>query len=88
MNAHFQLRVASKSVHLLVLICLFGKFAMLRVPMGWTSSGDYLNIKNNCLLAGLDRSIKIFDNVLLQPKSRSEAHALFAEVLTKAISKN
>merc|ERR1711954_246071 len=71
-QANFQLRVAEESVHLLVFICPYGKYAMLRVLMGWTSSGDYLNIETRCLLSRLDRSIKIFDDIFLQPQSESK----------------
>ena len=87
-QAYFQLRVAEESVHLLVFIYPWGKYAMLRMPMGWTSSGDYLNIETRCLLSGLDRSIKIFDDLLLQPQSRSKACQLCAKVLSQAIAKN
>ena len=58
------------------------------VPLGWTSSGDYLNIETRCLLSGLDRSIKIFDDLLLQPQKNSEAYQLCAKVLSQAIAKN
>ena len=50
-QAYFQLRVAEESVHLLVFICPYSKYAMLCVPMGWTSSSDYLNIETRCLLS-------------------------------------
>ena len=37
-QAYFQLRVAEESVHLLVFICPYKKYAMLHI------SSDYLNI--------------------------------------------
>ena len=75
-QAYFQLMVAEESVHLLVFLCQWGKMVIARVPMGWTSSGDYLHIETRCLLSGMDRSIKIFNNLLLQPQSGSEAYKL------------
>ena len=62
--------------------------AMNRLPMVWTGSGDYLHITTRCLLAGLDRSINIFDDLLLQPESGSEAYRMAAQVLIQAIGKN
>ena len=41
-NLFFQLRAAEESMQLLIFICPYGKFAMLRVLMGWISFGDYL----------------------------------------------
>ena len=40
------------------------------------------------LLAGLNRALHIFDDVLLQPKNRTQAYELCTEVLVVAISKN
>ena len=74
MNAYFQLRVVKESMHLLVLICPFGKFSILMVPMVWTSLGDFLNIETRCLLSGFDMSIETFDDVLLQQRSGSQAN--------------
>ena len=87
-QAYFQLKVAEESVPLLVFLCQHGKFAMNRLPMGWTGSGDYLHITTRCLLAGLDRSVNIFDDLLLQPQSASEAYKVTAQVLIQAIGKN
>ena len=84
-QAYFQLKVAEESVHLLVFLCPWGKMAMNRLPMGWTGSGDYLHITTRCLLAGLDRSINIFDDLLLQPESGSEAYRV-AEIFSVQIS--
>ena len=61
---------------------------MLCVPMGWTSSGDYLHIETRCLLSGMDRGIKIFNDLLLQPQSGSKAYKLCSQVLSQAIGKN
>ena len=36
-NAYFQLHVAKESIHMLVFMCPWGKFAMLGLPMGCTS---------------------------------------------------
>ena len=57
------------------------------LPMGWTGSGNYLHITTRCLLAGLDRSVNIFDDLLLQPQSASEAYRVAAQVLIQAIGK-
>ena len=84
-QAYFQLKVAEESVPLLVFLCQHGKFAMNRLPMGWTGSGDYLHITTRCLLAGLDRSVNIFDDLLLQPQSASEAYKVTVQVLIQAI---
>ena len=62
--------------------------AMSWLPIGWTESGDYLHITSRALLSGMDRSINIFDDLLLQPQSGSEAYKLGSQVLCQAISKN
>ena len=87
-QAYFQLKVAEESVPLLVFLCPWGKMAMNKLPMGWTGSGDYLHITTRCLLAGLDRSVNIFNDLLLQPQSGSEAYRVAAQVLIQAIGKN
>ena len=58
------------------------------LPMGWTGSGDYLHITTRSLLDGLERSVNIFDNLLLQPQSTSEAYRVAAQVLIQAIGKD
>ena len=62
--------------------------AMLCLPLGWTGSGGYLPIPTRCLLSGMARSINIFDDLLLQPKSSSEPYKLGSQVLSQAISNN
>ena len=41
-----------------------------------------------CILDGLSRSLKIMDDLSLQPKSGTEAHKLCAHMLLKAVEKN
>ena len=87
-QAYYQLRVAEESIHLLVFLCPWGKMCMARLPMGWTGSGDYLHITTRALLTGMDRAINIFDDLLLQPHSGTEAYQLGAKILCQAIQKN
>ena len=87
-NSFFQLRIHEDSQHLLCFVCPYGKFIMTRVPQGWISSMDHLNINTRVLLAGVDCSCKIVDDSLLMPKSASEAYFMAAKVLLAAISKN
>ena len=61
---------------------------MARLPMGWTRSGDYLHITTRTLLPGMDRAINIFDDLLLQPHSGTEAYQLGAKILCQAIQRN
>ena len=86
-QAYFQLKVAEESVPLLVFLCPWGKMAMNPLPIGWTGSGNYLHITTRCLLAGLDRSVNIFDDLFLRPQSASEAYRVAAQVLIQAIGK-
>ena len=58
------------------------------MQIGWTSSGDYLHIETRCQPSRIYRSIKIFNDLLLQPKSGSEAYKLCSQVLSQAIGKN
>ena len=80
-QAYFQLRVAKESISLLVFLYPWGKMALSRLPMGWTGSGDYLYITTRAFLSGMDRAINIFDDLLLQPHSGSEAYKLGSQVL-------
>ena len=48
----------------------------------------FFKYRDHCLLAGLSRSIKNFDVVLLQPKNGTEAYKLCYEILIKAVEKN
>merc|ERR1712106_239841 len=63
-NSYFQLRISKESQPLLAFICPYGKFIMQRVPQGWVSSGDHLNIETRILLQGLERSAKIVDDTI------------------------
>ena len=67
---------------------LWGKMAMPRLPVGWIGSGDYLHITTRALLSGMDRAINIFDDLLLQPHSGSEAYKLASHILCQSIKKN
>ena len=86
-QAYYQLRVAEESIHLLVFLCPWGKMCMARLPMGWTGSGDYLHITTWALLTGMDRAIDIFDDLLMQPHSGTEAYQLGAKILCQAIQR-
>ena len=87
-NAYFQFRVSPESVHLLAFICPLEKDVMLRIPQGWHESGDWLNVETRCLSAGVSHSLKIMEDLLLQPKSGTEAYKLCAHMLLKAVEKD
>ena len=86
-QAYYQLRVAEESIHLLVFLCPWDKMCMARLLMGWTGSGDYLHITTWALLTGMDRAIDIFDDLLMQPHSGTEAYQLGAKILCQAIQR-
>ena len=75
--------ISPESVHLSAFICPFGKYVMLRIPRGCYESVDWLNIETRCLLASLSRSLKIMDDLLLQPKNGTKAYKLCARTFAK-----
>ena len=55
---------------------------------GHHDAGDQLHVKTRELLAGVDRAAKIIDDLMLMPRSLTDAYRDGALVLQSAISKN
>ena len=87
-NSYFQIPVKPECVPLLTFILPMGKFAMTRCGQGHKDAGDQLNVRTRELLAGVDRSSKIIDDLLLMPQSLTDAYRDGALVLQSAIRKN
>ena len=65
-----------------------GKFVMTCLGQGYHNSGDHLNINTHCLLAGIQKSIEIIDDGLLQQETAIQAYKEAWKVIMVAMKGN
>ena len=80
-NSYFQIRVKEECIPLLTFILQQCKFSMTTCDQGHHDVMDQLNVKTCQFLAGVDQAKKIIDDLLLMPRSLTDAYRDRALVL-------
>ena len=72
LNGYFQIPLAEESQHLTTFITPYGRYKMLRAPMGFISSGDEFCKRGDIALSGIGNCGKVVDDTLAWDHSYSE----------------
>ena len=82
------MHVDERDQHLLSFIVPNCKFVMKRAAMGEKNSGEALNSHSRCLLVGLEKHLKIFDNVPIHRMSINKLYEAGNRLLWNATRSN
>ena len=71
-KGYWQLELHEDSRDLTTFLTPWGRFRYRRAPMGFISTGDSYNYQGDLAIDGLERTIKVVDDVLIASRTREE----------------
>ena len=88
LGVYFQIPLPSDSQVLTTFVMPWGRFCFLALPMGINYSMNSFNISTDCIVSGINKTLKLMDNILGQGRDPQEIYLQIREVLIRIINKN
>lgn len=80
---YWQMQLAEEDQHLTTFITPYGRFKHCRGPMGFSATGDAYCLRGDIALQGVQRCIKVVDDILLHDEDYGSHLDRIRQVLTR-----